>query len=333
MSNEARHLPAVLLLFALGLAAPAGAAGGAAVGGTLLAHNRLTGNYASMSAADGQGFHELTCGGDLSRGGAPRYFVRSVGGPVVLPDGYNSSILVVADETCGWSVVLSGQPSNVRFSTVPQWSPDASRIAVFAKWFDLDAGIEIASLDGIYVADVVRDGAGRPVGIENFALAIQMPGEVSFTWSGEGGRIAHAGPAPDGKGGQQMDLFVVELASGDSYNLTGTEDTSENSPSWSPVDERIAFSRLVTVRGNYRYDIFVVSASGGSATQVTSKGTTGKPQNLFPCFSPDGQSLSFSSGDAWYDNDLYRIRADGSGKAVNLTAKRAGDFRLNFWRD
>lgn len=326
MTNGIRCLVAVLL--ATGLA---GAAHAALADEIIVAHNRLSGNYAVMSAADGKGFHEVTCGGDLTRGGAPRYFLRTVGGPVDLPDGYKNSSLWVASEDCGWSAELSGQPSNLRFSSTPHWSPDGSRIATFARGFDLVSGVESAS--GVYVADVVRDGSGRPVAIENLALQIPLSGESLISWSGEGGRIAYVGAAADGKGGQQLDIFVFDLASGSSYNLTNTEATSENHPSWSPVDERIAFARLISVRGGYRYDLFVQSAASGSAAQVTSKGTTGKPQNIFPSFSPDGQYLSFSAGDAWYDNDLYRIKADGSGKAVNLTAKRPGDFRYNLWRD
>jgi len=296
----------------------------------LVVHNRRTGNYAVMRASDGGGYREVSCGGDLTRGGAPRYFLRSVAGPIELPDGYLNSVLTVATEDCGWSTTLAGQPSNVRFSTLPQWSPDGSRIAAFANWFDPDSGIETAS--GIYLADVVRDGAGRPVGITNLALAIPMPGEGAISWSGDGGRIAYVGSAPDGRGGQQLDVFVADLASGASYNLTATDDTSENQPSWSPVDERIAFTRFLSVRGAFRYDLFVLPSSGGEATQLTAKGTTGKPQNILPAFSPDGRYLAFSSGDAWYRNDLYRIRSDGSGKAVNLTAKREGDFRYSFWR-
>jgi Tol biopolymer transport system component len=46
-------------------------------------------------------------------------------------------------------------------------------------------------------------------------------------------------------------------------------------------------------------------------------------------FSPDGQYIVWVSGSSIWplvDFDVYSIRADGTGKAVNLTAKRAGDF-------
>jgi len=69
--------------------------------------------------------------------------------------------------------------------------------------------------------------------------------------------------------------------------------------------------------------------------QVTSKKTTGASSNRRPSFSPDGQQLSFSSGSSGSPltrYDIYRIRSDGSGKAVNLTGKRDGDFRYHVWR-
>jgi Tol biopolymer transport system component len=90
---------------------------------------------------------------------------------------------------------------------------------------------------------------------------------------------------------------------------------------------------MVAAHGTYRYDIFTQPASGGSVTQLTTKGTTGAPQNLFPCFSPDGQQISFASGGLqWGDFDIYRMKSNASGKAVNLTAKRTGSFRIPAWR-
>ena len=314
------------ILLALGLRS---VAIGEISGEVIAAHNRRTATSAVMSATDGSGFTVLSCGGDLTHQGTPRYFVTSVGGTIVLPDGYLNSFLVAADEDCNLPVTLSGQSPNMRFSTSPRWSHDGSRIAVYAQAFDLDSGIQTAS--GIFIADVVTDATGRPVGIENLALEIPTPGEVSFSLSGDDTRIVFVGEAPDSQGGQQLDLFVHYVGTSISDNITQTDDI-ENNPSWSPVDERIAFQRLVSDRNGNRWDIFTVSSAGGPATQVTSRRTTGQPQNIMPCFSPDGEFLSFSVGDAWYDNDIYRIRADGSGKAVNLTRKRDGDFRLNFWR-
>lgn len=312
------------------LALPPGASA-AVPGEVIAAHNATTSRYAVMSAVDGSNLSEVTCGGDLTHLGSPRYFLTARAGTIVLPDTFLNMELVASDEDCTKSVVISNTPG-MRFSNLPHWSPDGSQIAVYGTSFDLEAGGLIEQ--GIYLADVVRGDAtdpGRPTGIANLHLVIETLGEVLISWSGDSQRIAYVGAAPNGSGGQQADIFVYDLISGTSANVTNTPNSSEDHPAYSPAGERIAFIRLVAVRGDYRYDIFTIPAYGGAVLQVTSKGTTGKPRNIFPCFSPDGLNLSFSSGDAWGAH-IYRIKADGSGKAVNLTGRRTGFFRKNFWR-
>lgn len=327
MPSTLKTLIASLVLLAL----PPGASA-AVPGEVIAAADVFTGRYAVMSATNGSNFVEVTCGGDLTHLGSPRYFLTARGGTIMLPDTFLNSELVASDEDCTKTVVISNSPGT-RFSNLPHWSPDGSQIAVYGISFDLESGAMIE--EGIYVADVVRGNAadpGRPTGIANIHLIIETLGEVVTSWSGDSQRIAYVAGAPNGSGGQQGDIFVYDLISGTSVNVTNTPNSSEDHPSYSPADERIAFIRLVAVRGSYRYDIFTIPAWGGSAFQVTNKGTTGRFQNRFPCFSPDGLNLSFSSGDSLYASHIYRIKADGSGKAVNLTAKRAGSFSYNVWR-
>lgn len=319
-----KTLPAALLLLATSATA-------AVPGEVIVAHNLSTGRYAAMSATNGGNFVEVACGGDLTHGGSPRYFLSSVAGTNVMPDGYHNSELTAADEDCVQRLVIS-DTGTMRFSSTPHWSPDGSRIAVYAEQFDQEMLVE----RGIFVADVVRAAASsRPTGIANLHLAIpfsRTQGEVLISWSGDSQRIAYVGSAPNGGSGQQADIFIFDLGANLSVNVTNTPDVNEDHPAYSPASEHIAFIRLITVRGTYRYDIFTMSASGGTALQVTTKGTTGAAQNLFPCFSPDGQYLSFASGSSLFAFDIYRTKADGSGKAVNLTGKRTGSFRYNWWR-
>lgn len=321
MHSVLRTLPA--LLFAVATTAPAGI-----TGEVIAAHDLATGRYAVMSATNGNSFVEGPCGGDLTHDGSPRYFLSSVAGTIYLPDGYLNSELVASDEDCAQTLVVS-DAANMRFSNLPHWSPDGLKIAVYAEPFALPNGPKMES--GIFIADVVRT-AGRPTGIANMYLAIPSPGEVLISWSGDSQRIAYVGSAPNGSDGQQADIFIYDVGADVSVNVTNTPSVNEDHPAYSPASERIAFIRLMAVRGTYRYDIFTIPASGGTAFQVTTKGTTGAAQNLFPCFSPDGQYLSFSSGSSLFAFDIFRIRSDGSGKAVNLTGKRTGSFRYNLWR-
>ena len=327
---------AVICLMAVPLAAAlfcAGSAHAAVVGEIIATYDASIGHEAVMSASTGSSFKSLNCGsGDLSYGGSPRYFVGSVATADFLPDGYHTSVLVVFDEDCTQTATLFGSPS-MRFSTMPHWSHDGSRVAVYAESWDLVGGAMFES--GIYVAEVTRDGTGRPVGTAGLQLLISAPSEMLISWSGDDQSIAFVASAPDGSGGLQNDIWVYDLQSGTASNVTNSTQFNEDHPAFSPADNRIAFIRNVAVRGTYRYDIFTKSASGGTVTQVTNKGTTGASQNLAPCFSPDGQYLAFSSGSSMMplaEIDIYRMKADGSGKATNLTGKRTGSFRIPAWR-
>lgn len=321
------HLKKALFL----LAFVASTSQAAVVGEIIAAHNQW-GTYVVMSASNGGQFAEVNCGLDLTHGGSPRYFLQSINTPIFFPDFNYGNELVAADEDCAESVMISDEPT-MRFSSLPHWSPDGSQIAVYADRWDFDTG-KIAE-SGIYLANVTYDATGRPSGAANFLLIIPSAGEILMSWSGDGKRIAYVGNAPSSSGGSQADIFVYDLSLRTSDNVTNTPDTNEDHPAYSPVGDRIAFIQLVEYRGTFLYDIFTIPSSGGPTTRVTSKKTTGSPANMFPCFSPDGQYLSFSSGSLMApikDFDIYRIKADGSGKATNLTGKRSGSFLYHAWR-
>lgn len=317
------------LVMLLGLVACSAQAG--VVGEVIAAYDRFSGTFAVMTA-DGSQFRALPCGGDLTRAGSPRYFVGSVAGSAVLPDGYLTSEIVFADEDCAQTTVVVSR-SDMRFSTMPNWSPDGSRIAVYGARFEASNPTPVET--GIYLLDVVRSVDGRPIGAANLRLLIAIPDESLIGWSGEGGRLAYSRQLPDGQGKTQSDIFVHDLASGVDMNVTNTPNESEGRPAFSPVDNRIAFDKQVAVRGSYRIEIFTIDAAGGPSIQVTSKRTTGAPTNICPEFSPDGQRLTFASGSYLgpiTPFDIWTIQSDGGGKAVNLTGRRDGDFRCPAWR-
>lgn len=317
-----------MMLVATTLASPAQAE---VVGEVIASYIYAAGSTALFSAANGAQYATVPCRGDLSHGGIPRYFLRSEPSANLLPDGYQGSEMVASDEDCTQSVVIGTTP-DMRFSTVPRWSPDGTRIATYAERWDLQGG-GLAE-QGIFIMDVIEDLAGFPTGVENLRLIIPLPGEGSLSWCDNNWLVYHAG-VPEGTGTQNdLFLFDVDLESG--FNVTNTPGVSELNPSCSPIDDRIAYSRLVAIRGSYRFDIFTIDAVSGATVQVTGKKTTGSPANRTPQFSPDGQYLAFSSGSLVgpiMPFDIYKIRSDGSGKAVNLTSRREGDFRAPIWRE
>ena len=314
---------------ALLLATPAQAE----VSGEVIAASLYSGGITALfSASNGGQYSVVPCYGDLSHGGSPRLFVNSVPSGFLLPDGYEGSEIVAYNEACTQSVVITNA-GDMRFSTVPVWSPDGTRIAVYAERFDLQTG-ELAAR-GHFLGDVVYDDRGFPAGIENLRLVIPLPGGGPLAWCDDDWLVYHAG-GPDGPDGLQIDVYLFNVTSGDGFNVTNTPDVSELNPSCSPVDNRIAYNQLVQIRGSYRYDIFTIDSISGEVVQVTGKKTTGSPANLSPAFSPDGQYLAFASGSILgpiMPFDIYRIRSDGSGKVVNLTARKDGDFRRPVWRE
>ncbi len=307
------------------------AAQAAVVGEVIVAANQW-GPFVVMSASNGGQFAAVDCGGDLTYDGSPRYFLRAVLTGIVLPDGSQTSQLAAADEDCNLSLVISHE-QDVQFSSTPHWSPDGGQIAVYARRWNSTSGEFEDS--GLYLADVKRDADSRPFEATGLRLIIPTDGEVLMSWSGDGQRIAYVGGAPSSTGGSQADIFVYHLPTGTSVNVTNTPDASEGHPAFSPLGDRIAYVQLIEYRGTFLYDVFTIPSWGGSATRVTSKKTTGSSMNFFPNFSPDGQYLSFASG-SWMgpikDFDIYRIKADGSGKATNLTGKRSGSFLYHAWR-
>jgi Tol biopolymer transport system component len=205
-----------------------------------------------------------------------------------------------------------------------RWSPDGSMIAAYAVAFDLQSGALLNR--GIFIADVLYDG-NRPVGAVNLRHVISTGGDRNFAWSPDSRRIVFVEAGVNG-----ADLFMYQLDGGATTNITNTPGIAEDQPAYS-VNERIAYTRQSSdPRGSYRYDIFSIPATGGAETQITSKSTTGSFVNMLPGYSPDGQQISFSSGLLQGDRALYRIRADGSGKAVKIVGSKGQDWRVSYWR-
>jgi hypothetical protein len=307
----------------------AGPVGHAAVDGEVIAaYQRYAGKFAVMSPSGGAATY-VDCGGDLTYAGAPRFFVHYVVGTNALPTWYFGSggpyyntELAVSDEHCAQTTTMTHDGNKLFGSS--RWSPDGTMVAAFAVEFDLATGALLAR--GIFVADVIYD-SGRPAALTNLRLVIPTEAERNFAWSPDSQRLVYVDPGTNG-----ADLFVYFLGDGASTNITNTPNVAEDQPAWS-VLERIAYTRQSSApRGSYRYDIFTIPATGGGESQVTSKASTGSFVNMLPAFSPDGQQILFSSGLLQGDRALYRIRADGSGKATKVVGGRNEDWRVSFWR-
>lgn len=323
-----RALPALLAIAAAGGGLPGATAQAGVAGEVIVAYQRYAGRFAVFTP-DGASHGMTNCGGDPTYGGSPRHYANVLLGPNVLPSWYFGSggpyyntELGASDEDCAGTTTLTREGD--KLFGAGRWSPDGSMIAAFAAEFDLDTG-ELTRR-GIFVAEVVYAG-GRPAGTTNLRLVVPTTADRNFAWSPDSRRIVYVEAGVNGS-----DLFVHSLDDGTSVNVTNTPGVAEDQPAWS-VHGRIAYTRQSSEpRGSYRFDIYSIPESGGREFQVTSKGTTGAPVNMQPCYSPDGQQISFSSGPYQMDRSLYRIRADGSAKAVKITGGKNQDWRISFWR-
>ena len=101
---------------------------------------------------------------------------------------------------------------------------------------------------------------------------------------------------PDGS-----NLAVIVPSSGTSLGLA--------SPSWAPDGSSIGFSASSGAAGHT--DLFTVPAAGGSTTRLTH---SGRVDEYFPVFSPDGSSIVFSRTSDYFNanSDIFVIDASGS---------------------
>ena len=88
-------------------------------------------------------------------------------------------------------------------------------------------------------------------------------------------------------------------------------------PSISPDGEKVAFC--------YKGDLFVVSANGGAATQITSHPS----HEMHPIWSPDGSQIAFSS-DRYGNFDVFIVSSQG-GVPSRLTYHSADDHPYDFY--
>jgi TolB protein len=173
------------------------------------------------------------------------------------------------------------------------WSPDGTRIA-YGTTVD----------DDIWILDVAAGTGPEPL--------VSGPGAATAPdFSPDGSSLLYVS---DEAGNGELDIFVLDLATGAVTQLTENPDR-DSSPEYSPDGSKIVF------RGRYdgNSDIYVMNADGSGLTRLTEDPAFEGD----PTWTPDGEHIVFIS-DRTGDYDIYVMRADGSD-VVNLTNHPAAD--------
>ena len=195
--------------------------------------------------------------------------------PEPSPDGEQLAF-VVADyvDSVGDIFVVSfdgTDPVQITFDSElddqPSWSPNGTRIA-FRSFRSLGLGdIWLMDPDGDNLVNLTPD---------------PLPGvtdEQRPAWSPDGSRIVYSSNA-----GGNYDIWTMAADGSDPRRLTMTDDY-DTEPAWSPSGNRIAFRRSNDSIGS---DIYVISASGGTASPLALAG-----EQRMPIWTPDGGRLVY----------------------------------------
>ena len=232
-------------------------------------------------------------------------------------------------------------------ATDPQISPDGSRIAYVRRSNDI---MTDKARSSIWLIDT-KTGAHTPL--------VAGPGShMQPRWSKDGARLAYVSTAE----GSTPQLFVRWMSSGATARITGLP-TAPSNIAWSPDGTRIAYAMLVPAEApalgkaakkpegadwakplefydlvTYRADgegylkpgynhIFVVSAEGGAARQLTFGDRHHESQFSW---TPDGRSILFSAnrGEKWQleplQTDIHELNVD-TGAIRQLTTRNGPD--------
>lgn len=121
---------------------------------------------------------------------------------------------------------------------------------------------------------------------------------------------------------ERWHIWVMDISSGESRQLTEGEIFDEIQPNWSPDGKEIVYlsnqARDPDLEPD-EVDLFIMDSDKGKSRKINTP--VGSKQ--LPAFSPDGKWIAYvgseGKGNWWKDNSLWVVSSDGKGKAKNLT--------------
>jgi dipeptidyl aminopeptidase/acylaminoacyl peptidase len=255
---------------------------------------------------------------------ADDYFLfDAVSDPHVSPDGSTIAFVITSvDQKQNrrrsqiWSVPADGSREPVALTASPQssssprWSPDGRSIAFLsARAAATDAAGETPRTQ-VWLLSLA---GGEPRRVTNLSNGV-----TSFQWSPDGTRfvvVSRSGPSDNAKSpsdvrhykhanykfndsgwfdDKRAHLWIVDVASGGSTQLTSGDEWNDSDPQWSPDGRRIAFVSDRTGKAfdeGHNTDVWTIDANGGPLTKISDH----READTSPRWSPDGQTIAFLS--------------------------------------
>jgi hypothetical protein len=251
----------------------------------------------------------------------PTAYPIAAGEAWIVMGGTNHATLVRSDGT-GRHDILTNVGVSV---TDPAWSPDGNQLA-FEGNGNRGSQLWVVDADGTNLRQLTPTPDGCPNGVCTEA--------VNPAWSPDGRSIAYVAPQHGGGIFVRTALMVIDVASGMTTEVYGTDQASLARPTWSPDSQSIALDishYSGTVETSAVKDT-VIGVIDLAATDHTPKTIT-KPalQGGYPTWHPTLDLIVFRTNrvdnttgaliDPRAPSDLYTIHADGSGltKVTNNT--------------
>jgi hypothetical protein len=247
------------------------------------------------------GFYALT---QIFRGSeAPDVATPLPSGEIVFSiplEGEGEALMAVSPDGSGLRQLTPDGSADYRS---PDVSPDGRLVVVVHS---------IPSFEGemtAVLATVPIEG-GSPTWLTNEPQIVDDP-----VWSPDGKSIAFVGDVPDGPYG----VYVLDVTTGDTQLVPGTEDMLTRNPTWSPSGNRLAFEGDVpeppddgpgVIRDGW--DIYVVRPDGSELTNVT---RTPDESEVEPAWSWETDRIAFIRG-VPRGLGLYAIAPDGSDETL-----------------
>jgi len=136
--------------------------------------------------------------------------------------------------------------------------------------------------------------------VSNLGRGIAATNLIGAQLSPDGRRVVLSVGAKGPQGGERLGLVIIDLASGNMFNLTTDASYHDDTPAWSPDGQWIAFSRRTVSDGRDAglWNISTRSGADAFPRLITLHGTD--PRSFVYRWTPDGRSLAILTSEGRY---------------------------------